>query len=237
MLRIRASPATIGGLGSLVLKRTVDLIGSFSGLLILAPALVAIAIAIKVGDGGPIFYRGLRVGQGGRPFRILKFRTMVARAEQMGPSSTARDDVRITRVGDLLRRFKLDELPQLLNVVSGHMSLVGPRPQVEWAVALYTREQRALLEVRPGLTDFASIVFANEAELLLNSLDPDHDYLEKIAPEKIRLGLEYVDTRSMWLDLRIVAATLCRVVGLPWQRIVRIPGIPAGDARRAATRA
>ena len=225
------------GIGSLVLKRTVDLVGSFAGLLILAPVLVAIAIAIKVSDGGPIFYRGFRVGRTGQPFRIFKFRTMVAGAEQLGPSSTARDDPRVTRVGCLLRHFKLDELPQLLNVAVGEMSLVGPRPQVEWAVALYTSEQRALLDVRPGLTDFASIVFANEAELLLDSRDPDRDYLEKIAPEKIRLGLEYVHTRSTLLDLRIIVATLCLLVGLPWRRIVRIPGITEGHGRRRHTRA
>jgi lipopolysaccharide/colanic/teichoic acid biosynthesis glycosyltransferase len=224
-------------LGSLVLKRIVDLIGSFAGLLILTPVFVAIAIVIKVSDGGPIFYRGIRVGRAGQPFRIFKFRTMFAGAEQSGPSSTAGNDPRITEVGRLLRHFKLDELPQLLNVAAGQMSLVGPRPQVEWAVALYTSEQLALLEVRPGLTDFASIVFANEAELLLDSRDPDHDYLEKIAPEKIRLGLEYVHNRSTLLDLRIIVATLCLVLGLPWHRIIRIPRITEGDGRRVDTHA
>jgi lipopolysaccharide/colanic/teichoic acid biosynthesis glycosyltransferase len=133
---------------------------------------------------------------------------MVVNAEQLGASSTANDDPRITRVGSWLRRYKLDEVPQLINVLSGEMSLVGPRPQVQWAVDLYTSEERALLTVRPGLTDYASLVFRNEGELLRGSKDPDKDYLEKIAPEKIRLGLLYVDTRSLWLDIKITIATI-----------------------------
>jgi lipopolysaccharide/colanic/teichoic acid biosynthesis glycosyltransferase len=148
---------------------------------------------------------------------------MVVNAERLGASSTAQDDPRITRMGRVLRASKLDEAPQLLNVLAGDMSLVGPRPQVEWAVALYTEEQQALLDVRPGMTDFASIVFANEAELLHGSRDPDRDYLATIAPEKIRLGLEYVRSRSLLLDFRIILATLCRVSGFPYNWILRIP--------------
>jgi lipopolysaccharide/colanic/teichoic acid biosynthesis glycosyltransferase len=199
--------------------------------------LLAIAGLIWLEDRGPIFYRGKRIGRDGVSFRIFKFRTMVVDAEQRGASSTAQDDTRVTRLGRVLRASKLDELPQLFNILAGTMSLVGPRPQVEWAVALYTREQRALLEVPPGMTDFASIVFADEAARLRGSQDPDRDYLEKIAPEKIRLGLEYVRTRSLLLDLRIILATLCCVVGLPWQGILNVPHRKESDDQPAHTRA
>jgi lipopolysaccharide/colanic/teichoic acid biosynthesis glycosyltransferase len=152
------------------------------------------------------------VGLGGITFRILKFRTMVVEAEKSGGSSTPEDDPRITRVGHMLRRWKLDEAPQLINVVRGEMSLVGPRPQVRWAVDLYTPEERRLLSVRPGITDWASVRFRNEAEILRGSDDPDRLYLEKIAPEKIRLGLWYVDNQTFLEDLRIIFATLRCVI-------------------------
>jgi lipopolysaccharide/colanic/teichoic acid biosynthesis glycosyltransferase len=213
-------------------KRSIDIFVSMVGLTILAPAFLVIAALIWLEERGPIFYRGKRVGRAGVLFRIFKFRTMVADAEQRGGSSTTQDDVRVTRLGRVLRASKLDELPQLFNVLTGTMSLVGPRPQVEWAVALYTSEQRALLDVPPGITDLASIVFANEAELLRGSPDPDTDYLEKIAHEKIRLGLEYVRNRSVLLDLRIILATLCRVLGLPWQGLVNIPYPEKRDDQR-----
>ena len=135
-------------------------------------------------------------------------------AEQLGASSTADDDPRITRVGSWLRRYKLDEVPQLINVLFGDMSFVGPRPQVQWAVELYTPEERALLSVRPGITDYASLLFRNEGELLRGSKDPDKDYLEKITPAKTRLGLIYVQTRSFWLDLKLLVATLLVAFGV-----------------------
>lgn len=218
-----------------MLKRALDLIGAAAGLVVLSPLLAGIVLAIRLEDGGPIFYRGLRVGLHGRPFRIYKFRTMVVDAEKIGGSSTPGDDPRITRVGKRLRRFKLDELPQLLNVLVGDMSFVGPRPQVAWAVDLYTEAERALLSVRPGITDYASIRFRNEADILRGSLDPDRDYLEKIAPEKIRLGLLYVRHRSLRIDLRILAATLWTLVGGDPDMVLgshdeRLR--PAGDARR-----
>jgi lipopolysaccharide/colanic/teichoic acid biosynthesis glycosyltransferase len=177
----------------------------------LMPLCLVIAIAIRLHDGGPVFYRGERVGLGGRRFRIFKFRTMGPEAN--GPTSTAADDPRVTRLGRFLRSSKLDELPQLLNVLRGDMSLVGPRPQVPWAVALYTVEQQALLTVRPGLTDYASIVFSDEGERLRGAVNPDEEYLRKIAPEKIRLGLRYVQSRSFALDCRIVVATLWSLIG------------------------
>lgn len=184
---------------------------SLLGLIVLAPVLFGVALAIKREDGGPVFYRGERVGLGGSTFRIFKFRTMVVNAEKLGASSTGEDDPRITRVGAFLRTKKLDELPQLINVLVGNMSLVGPRPQVRWAVDLYTPEERLALSVRPGITDPASLHFSNEGELLRGSLDPDREYMEKIHPEKMRLSLEYIHQRSLWLDFKIVLQTLFKI--------------------------
>jgi len=196
------------------LKRVLDVVLASLGLVFLAPFLAAIAAWIKLADPGPVFYTGVRVGKGGAPFRIIKYRTMIVEAEKVGPSSTAGDDPRITAPGRFLRRFKLDELAQLINVLRGDMSFVGPRPQVQWAVDLYTPEERLLLTVRPGITDFASLRFRNEGEILAGSLDPDKDYLEKIAPLKTKLGLYYVRTQSLSTDLRIIAATALSLVGI-----------------------
>jgi lipopolysaccharide/colanic/teichoic acid biosynthesis glycosyltransferase len=196
-----------------MLKRLFDIALSLFGLALLLPVMAVLAVLIKLDSKGPVFYRGLRVGRGGKPFAMLKFRTMVVDAEKIGASSTAEDDPRITRMGRFLRRFKLDELPQLWNVLLGQMSFVGPRPQVQWAVDLYTREERALLDVRPGITDYASLRFRNEGEILKGSTDPDKDYLEKIAPEKIRLGLEYVRRHSVLTDVKIILATVGALLG------------------------
>ena len=203
-----------------MLKRIVDICLAAAGLLILAPALVVFAVLIVANDRGPVFYRGVRIGRGGRPFRIYKFRTMVVDAERLGASSTAGNDPRITAIGAFLRRYKVDELPQLINVLAGDMSLVGPRPQVAWAVELYQPDERMLLDVRPGMTDLASIRFRNEADILRGSSDPDQTYLEKIAPEKHRLGVEYVRRQSLSLDLRILVATVYAVIGGDPERFV-----------------
>lgn len=192
-----------------MLKRLFDIIFSFIGLVFLSPLILLISLLIKRDSQGPMFYRGVRLGRDGKPFRILKFRTMVVNAEKLGAASTPEDDLRITKIGKFLRRYKLDELPQLINVLKGEMSFVGPRPQVPWAVELYTDEEKILLSVAPGITDYASLEFSNEAEILRGSTAPDKDYLEKIAPEKLRLGLEYVRTRSLGVDLKILAKTLC----------------------------
>ena len=188
-------------------KRLVDLILTATGLLLLFPALALLAALIKGSDGGPVFYRGLRVGRGGKTFRIFKFRTMVMNAEQVGGPSTADDDPRITRVGKRLRKYKLDELPQFLNVLTGDMSLVGPRPEVPQYVALFTEEEKAILSVRPGITDWASLWNPDEGAVLAGSPDPEKAYLEKIRPEKIRLQLEYVRRRNFGVDLSILART------------------------------
>lgn len=204
-LDLAAAPAVsrYAGFG----KRVVDLVLSLAGLLLLSPVLLLFAVLIKRKSPGPVLYRGNRVGFHGRPFPLLKFRTMVIDADRHGPSSTAEGDPRITSIGRFLRRYKLDELPQLLNVLRGEMSIVGPRPQVQWAVDLYTPAERRLLSVRPGITDFASLKYRNENLILKGSRDPDGDYLRLIAPGKIRLGLEYVRRQSILVDLAIVAAT------------------------------
>jgi len=182
------------------------------GLIILSPILLFFSLWIKIADGGPVFYRGVRVGRHGKLFRIFKFRTMVVDAEKLGASSTSDDDERITNIGGFLRKYKLDELPQLINVLTGDMSLVGPRPQVKWAVNLYSEEEKAILSVRPGITDYASLVFSNEGEILKGSKNPDQDYLEKIHPIKTKLALQYVQNRSLLEDVSIILKTIARVI-------------------------
>lgn len=194
-------------------KSTIDFILSLLVLVLLWPLLVLIAVVIRLDSKGPVFYRGVRAGRFGKPFRIFKFRTMVANADKIGGPSSAGDDPRITRVGGFLRRYKLDELPQLLNVFKGEMSLVGPRPEVMEEVLQYSEEEKHLLDVRPGITDWASIRFRDEGEILRGSIDPHQAYREKIRPEKIRLGLEYVRNRSLWTDCRILALTVLAVAG------------------------
>jgi lipopolysaccharide/colanic/teichoic acid biosynthesis glycosyltransferase/glycosyltransferase involved in cell wall biosynthesis len=194
-------------------KRVFDVIAALAGIAVTSPALLCAVLLIKRHDRGPVLYRGQRVGLDGRPFAMLKFRTMVVRAEALGGTSTSSDDARLTPIGKQLRRYKLDELPQLFNVLRGDMSMVGPRPQVKWAVDLYGPHERQLLSVRPGITDYASIRFRNEADILKGAPDPDKAYLERIAPEKIRLGLDYVADHSFAVDLRILLATAWTIAG------------------------
>jgi len=190
------------------MKRVFDIFFSFLGLFFLCPVLFFIADRIKKEDGGPIFYRGLRIGLHGKPFRIFKFRTMVIDADRRGGPSTADDDPRVTRVGKKLRKCKLDELPQLINVFLGDMSLVGPRPEVPHYVSMYTGEEKAILTVRPGITDWASLWNSDEGSILAGSSDPEKDYMEKIRPEKLRLQLKYVRERSLWIDCKIIWQTV-----------------------------
>jgi lipopolysaccharide/colanic/teichoic acid biosynthesis glycosyltransferase len=189
------------------MKRLFDIIFSFCGLLLLSPLLIVIVFLIKREDGGPVFYRGDRAGLHGQPFRICKFRTMVVDAEKLGGSSTADDDPRITRIGKWLRKYKLDELPQLVNVLKGEMSIVGPRPEVPHYVDMFTEEEKTILSVRPGITDWASLWNPDEGRVLAGSPDPEKAYMEKIRPTKIRLQLKYVRERSFWTDLKIIAQT------------------------------
>lgn len=189
-------------------KRAFDLFWSLLGLALLAPALALVAILVKAEDGGPVFFRQARVGQGGRPFRIWKFRTMVVDAERKGRAITVGADPRITRIGRFLRAAKLDELPQLLNVVAGEMSLVGPRPEVPRYVELYTGSQRAILDLRPGITDLASIKYRHESELLAGAEDPDGTYIQAILPDKIRINLAYAARAGVGSDFLVILATL-----------------------------
>lgn len=176
-------------------------------LFVLWPLLLVIALAVKFDSFGPALYRGTRVGFQGQPFSILKFRTMIVGADKLGGPSTANDDPRITRLGKFLRRYKLDEFPQLINVFTGDMSLVGPRPEVLSEVETYSSEERQLLTVRPGITDWASLRFRDEGRILAGSPDPHQTYREKIRPEKIKLGLQYVRRRSFFTDLAILFKT------------------------------
>lgn len=199
-------------------KRMLDLLGAGLGLLLLAPLLLLIALAIKLDGPGPVFFRQERVGRHGRLFRIHKFRSMVADAPQRGPGLTVGADARITRVGALLRRHKLDELPQLIDVLQGTMSLVGPRPELPRYVARYaelvgvaTRDR--ILSVRPGLTDPASLAYRDEAALLAGAADPERTYLQHILPRKLALAEAYVARAGLGSDLRLIARTLAVLLG------------------------
>jgi len=191
------------------MKRLLDLTTATIGLIVLSPLLIVLSILIWAQDYHSPFYVANRMGRGEKPFRMVKFRSMVIRADATGVDSTAGDDPRITSLGRFIRRFKLDEIPQLWNVLKGEMSLVGPRPNVERETILYTRDEKRLLSVRPGITDLASIVFADEGDILEGSADPDLKYNQVIRPWKSRLGLLYVDAKpSVARDLRIIALTV-----------------------------
>ena len=189
-------------------KRTFDLVGAGLGAVLLAPLLALLALLVKAEGGGPVLFKQERVGYRGRRFRIWKFRTMVPDAELRGLPLTVGRDPRVTRIGAWMRRRKLDELPQLFNVLVGDMSLVGPRPDVPCYIALYRASERRVLELVPGMTDEASIRYLGESTLLAASPDPERLYLEEIAPEKIRLSLEYAARATVWTDLRVILATL-----------------------------
>ncbi len=188
-------------------RRLVDVTASGVGLLLLSPLFACVGLAIKVNSSGPVLFRGKRVGQGGVPFHVYKFRTMVVDAERQGPGITSAGDSRVTRVGRFLRRTKLDELPQLINVLKGDMSFVGPRPEDPRYVALYTPEQRQVLGVRPGITSPASLRFRHE-ETLLQGEDWERTYREEILPAKLEIELDYLERRWVGKDLMIILRTL-----------------------------
>lgn len=195
-----------------MLKRFFDVLVAAMGLILLAPLLVVLAMAIKKSSCGPVLYRGIRVGRDGELFRMLKFRTMVSNAEALGGACTSDDDPRITSIGHRLRKYKLDELPQLFNVLRGEMSFVGPRPEVQQYVSMFSEEEKQILRVRPGITDLATLWDSDEGALLAESSDPERTYLETIRPEKVRLQLEYVRERTLLLDFRIVCSTAALVL-------------------------
>ena len=192
-----------------MLKRLFDVLCSSVGLLLMSPLLLGIALWIKIDSPGPVFFRQQRVGRGGVPFRIHKFRSMFDGAALSGPQITASADPRITRAGHFLRRNKLDELPQLLDVLAGTMSLVGPRPEVPRYVALYPAELRdKVLSVRPGITDPASVEYRSESDLLAAAADPERLYIEQIMPAKLHRAAQYVESMSLLTDVRLIGATL-----------------------------
>ncbi len=194
-------------------KRLFDWLASTCGLLALAPVLVALAFWIKLDSAGPVFFRQERVGRGGKLFRIHKFRTMVTDAERHGLQITVGVDARVTRVGKRLRKYKLDELPQLLDVWVGHMSLVGPRPEVPRYVACYPVDVRDfVLSVRPGITDRASIEFKDENLILGRATDPHQAYVEEVLPLKLEYYVEYVNSRSFVGDIKIILQTLSSLI-------------------------
>lgn len=195
-----------------IAKRMLDIAGSLFGLVVLAPFFAVAAVLIKISSEGPVLYRGTRVGKGGKLFRMFKFRTMVQNADQIGGPSTAGDDSRLTAVGMLLRRFKLDEFPQLFNVLKGEMSLVGPRPEVPLYVGMMTEEEKKIiLSVKPGITDLASLWNIDEGAVLAGSPDPEKAYQENIWPEKKRLQIKYVKEQSFFGDLAIIFRTLINI--------------------------
>jgi lipopolysaccharide/colanic/teichoic acid biosynthesis glycosyltransferase len=193
-----------------MVQRFFDVVMSAIGLLLLSPFFLLLALVIKLDSHGPVFYRGVRVGRHGRQFKIYKFRSMVADAERKGAASTSTTDLRVTRSGRFIRKFKFDEFSQLINVFLGDMSLVGPRPEVQKFVDRYTPEERVILTVRPGITDWSSIKFHNEGEIIEASGIPDADeaYEMLIRPEKLRLQLKYVKERNLWVDIKIVVSTV-----------------------------
>jgi len=193
-------------------KRLFDLFFVIPGLIVLFPFLLIIALVIELKDGGNVLFKQVRVGKDGKHFDVLKFRTMVLNAEKLGNKVTTGDDPRITPIGRVLRKYKLDELPQLINVLKGEMSLVGPRPEVPEYVEFYPDEIRnVVLSVPPGMTDKASIEFVNENDLLSGSKDPVSDYKNKVLPIKLKYYVEYVKERSLWLDFSLIIKTVIAI--------------------------
>ncbi len=192
------------------IRRLLDIVASVAGLIVLSPLFILIGLWIKCDSPGPVCYRAQRVGKDGRLFRLYKFRSMVADADKRGPGITATGDTRITPVGRFLRRTKLDELPQLINVLRGEMSLVGPRPEDPHYVALYTPEQRRVLAVRPGMTSAASLVYRHEEQLLAGE-DWETVYRTKVLPDKLAIDLAYLERRTLVSDLKLILRTIAAV--------------------------
>ncbi|MCX4290768.1 MAG: sugar transferase [Odoribacter sp.] len=194
------------------MKRIFDVVASGLGLLVLSPFFLLLAVWIKLDSAGPVFYRQVRVGRYNRNFRLFKFRSMRVGSDKKGLITVGGRDPRVTRSGYFIRKYKLDELPQLINVLLGDMSLVGPRPEVRKYVEMYTSEQLHVLDVRPGITDMASIRYRNENELLAEAEDPEAYYIRKIMPDKLKINLEYVAKHSFWLDMKLIFKTITEVV-------------------------
>lgn len=192
--------------------RFFDFILSLVGIVVLAPIFIVLAIWIKIDSKGPVFYKQVRVGQNGIDFGLFKFRSMVVDADKKGLITVGGRDPRITRSGYFIRKYKLDELPQLINVLVGDMSLVGPRPEVRKYVDLYTDEQQKVLSVKPGITDYASIEYMDENEILGKSSDPEKTYIEEIMPEKIKYNMKYINNKNLFEYFKIILLTVLKIV-------------------------
>jgi len=196
-----------------MIKRAFDVAVSLFGLAVLSPLLIVIALLVKLTSSGPVFFKQERIGRHFRPFFIYKFRSMVQDAPAKGGPITFGNDLRITGVGRFLRKTKIDELPQLVNVLKGDMSLVGPRPEVREYVDMFREDYREILQVRPGITDLASLEYRDEAAILGQADDPEEEYVNRVLPEKIRLAKEHIERSSFPFDLAIVVRTLFRLLG------------------------
>ncbi len=194
------------------MKRIFDIVASGLGLIALSPLFLFLAIWIKCDSKGPVFYRQIRVGKGNNDFRLYKFRSMRPDSDKLGLITVGGHDPRVTRSGYYIRKFKLDELPQLINVFIGDMSLVGPRPEVRKYVDMYTPEQMKVLEVRPGITSLASIRYRNENEILAAADDPNKAYIEQVMPDKLSIDLEYVSKANLWTDIKLIFSTLKAII-------------------------
>ena len=195
-----------------MLKRIFDFILALIGILFLLPVFILISVIIKVDSSEPIFYKQIRVGKNNKDFKLFKFRTMASGSDKQGLITVGNNDSRITKPGAFLRKYKLDELPQLINVLIGDMSLVGPRPEVRKYVSLYTEKQLNVLSVKPGITDIASIRFSNENELLKGQNEPEKFYIETIMPEKLKLNLEYINKMNFFYDLKLIFLTIQKII-------------------------
>jgi lipopolysaccharide/colanic/teichoic acid biosynthesis glycosyltransferase len=196
------------------MKRLFDIIFSATALLLFSPFFILICLLIVLSSKGGIFFRQVRVGKDNRDFKIYKFRTMKPDSEKMGQLTVGAKDNRITKIGYYLRKFKMDEVPQLINVLIGDMSVVGPRPEVRKYVNMYNEEQMKVLSVRPGMTDFASLKYFNENEVLGKSTNPEKTYIEEVMPEKLRINLEYISNPTLTTDFKVIAKTIFRIFGI-----------------------
>lgn len=194
------------------MKRTFDILASGVGLIVLSPLFAVLAIWIKTDSKGAVFYRQVRVGRGNRDFRLFKFRSMRPDSDKLGLITVGGRDPRVTRSGYYIRKYKLDEFPQLINVFRGDMSLVGPRPEVRKYVDMYTPEQVRVLDVRPGITSLASIRYRNENDILAASDNPDKTYIEQVMPDKLAIDLEYVNKANLWTDIKLIFSTFREII-------------------------
>ncbi|MEA3447363.1 MAG: sugar transferase [Bacteroidota bacterium] len=195
-----------------MVKRLFDIIFSFIGLIICSPVFIMLGIAICLDSHGGIFFKQQRVGKNGKLFSIYKFRSMRTGSDKKGQLTVGSNDRRITKTGRFIRKYKLDELPQLINVLIGNMSVVGPRPEVPKYVSMYSDEQRKVLQVKPGITDYASIEYANENDLLASSTDPENTYINEIMPDKLALNRKYIQEKNLITDIKILIKTVTRVL-------------------------